>query len=129
MRNAGILIAVLLLSCPLSAPAQENRAQETRAAPAANPAESIHYGWADVLRVDPVYDDAGPPPVLRLSIPRDGDHQGVLDPFHPAEPLRDLVAVHSRKSDVQEDDLRSERSGGLQCGGAVCGGKHFVAPE
>lgn len=62
MRNAGILIAVLLLSCPLSAPAQENRAQETRAAPAANPAESIHYGWADVLRVDPVYDDAGPPP-------------------------------------------------------------------
>ena len=30
--------------------------------PATLPAESTHYGWADVLRVDPIYDDAGPAP-------------------------------------------------------------------
>lgn len=56
MKKLGILIAALLL--PPCLPAL---AQDTRPTPPQQP-ESVHYGWADVLRVDPVYDDAGPPP-------------------------------------------------------------------
>ena len=60
MRKAGVLIAVitLLICCASYAPAQE-----TRPAPSAAPPESIHYGWADVLRVDPIYDNAEQAPV------------------------------------------------------------------
>ena len=43
MKRIGTLIAATLLFCG--------------AVHAEPPAESIHYGWADVLRVDPVYDD------------------------------------------------------------------------
>jgi uncharacterized protein YcfJ len=56
MKIFGVLIAALLLPPCLPAFAQDNRP------PASQPPESVHYGWADVLRVDPVYDDAGPPP-------------------------------------------------------------------
>jgi uncharacterized protein YcfJ len=56
MKIHGVPIAALLLTCCVLA-----RAQDVRA-PVSAPPESIHYGWADVLRVDPVYDDAGPPP-------------------------------------------------------------------
>jgi uncharacterized protein YcfJ len=52
MKLSGILIASVLL---LSAPAF---AQDRRPAhPPPTVEESTHYGWADVLRVDPVYDD------------------------------------------------------------------------
>lgn len=58
MKITGTLIAVgALLFCSLGQ-AQDNRAPDGRApdnhAPAA---ESVHYGWADVLRVDPVYEE------------------------------------------------------------------------
>lgn len=58
MKIFGVLTtaALLLFSC-LTA-----QAQEGRPAPAAPAAESVHFGWADVLRVDPIYDDAGPAP-------------------------------------------------------------------
>lgn len=56
MKIHGVPIAALLLTCCVFAHAQDVRV------PAPGPPESIHYGWADVLRVDPVYDDAGPPP-------------------------------------------------------------------
>lgn len=57
MRRSGVPIAALLLSSCLLAQAQDAR-------PIAQPpaVDATHYGWADVLRVDPVYDDAGPPP-------------------------------------------------------------------
>lgn len=57
MRKTGALIAVTLLFCCALA-----QAQDTRPPPPAGPADSVHFGWADVLRVDPVYDDAGPAP-------------------------------------------------------------------
>ncbi|HEY2396679.1 MAG TPA: glycine zipper 2TM domain-containing protein [Rudaea sp.] len=58
MRKIGVLVAVTtLLFCGLLA-----QAQEPHPAPAAATPEVVHYGWADVLRVDPVYDDAGPVP-------------------------------------------------------------------
>lgn len=58
MKTTGALIAALVLSWPLLATAQDTRpAPQNASAP-----ESIHYGWADVLRVDPVYDDTGPAP-------------------------------------------------------------------
>jgi len=58
MKRTGAFTAAmtLLLCCSLA------HAQEPRTVPASLPAESIHYGWADVLRVDPIYDDAGPAP-------------------------------------------------------------------
>lgn len=60
MRIAGAPTAIfftLLLGCAFA------QAQETRPAPPGPPPEAVHYGWADVLRVDPVYDDsAGPVP-------------------------------------------------------------------
>jgi uncharacterized protein YcfJ len=61
MKKIGILIAVttlLLSGLPL-------QAQEPRPAPLAPLPEAVHYGWADVLRVDPVYDDAGPQPAAQ----------------------------------------------------------------
>src|SRR5579863_5568655 len=51
--RTGVLIAVVLQLASLV-----TQAQEPRPAPAP-PAEAVHYGWADVLRVDPVYDDSG----------------------------------------------------------------------
>lgn len=58
MKKIGVLIAVTtLLFCGLFA-----QAQEPHPAPAAATPEMVHYGWADVLRVDPVYDDAGSVP-------------------------------------------------------------------
>jgi len=57
MKKSGVPIAaLLLLSCLLA------QAQDARPVAPSPSAESTHYGWADVLRVDPVYDDAGPPP-------------------------------------------------------------------
>jgi uncharacterized protein YcfJ len=58
MRKIGVLIAVTtLLFFGLFA-----QAQEPHPAPVAATPEVVHYGWADVLRVDPIYDDAGPVP-------------------------------------------------------------------
>lgn len=37
-------------------------AQERAAAPAANAPDSMHYGWADVLRVDPVFEEGSSEP-------------------------------------------------------------------
>jgi len=58
MKRTGAITAAmtLLLCCSFVS------AQEPRTVPASLPAESTHYGWADVLRVDPIYDDAGPAP-------------------------------------------------------------------
>jgi uncharacterized protein YcfJ len=61
MKITGTLIAATLLLCSL-AQAQDNRVPESRAAENRGPAvEAVHYGWADVLRVDPVYDEQGQP--------------------------------------------------------------------
>jgi len=61
MRKIGVLIAVTtLLFCGLFA-----QAQEPHPAPAAPAPEVVHYGWADVLRVDPIYEDAGPVPAAQ----------------------------------------------------------------
>ena len=58
MKRTGSLIAVMtLLLCGVLA-----HAEDPRPAPPVPPPEPVHYGWADVLRVDPVYDDAGPAP-------------------------------------------------------------------
>lgn len=54
--GAPIAAMTLLLACAFA------QAQEPRPAPPPPPAEAVHYGWADVLRVDPVYDDGGPVP-------------------------------------------------------------------
>ena len=51
MRRTGTLIAAMLLYCGLL---------HCGAVSAEPPSESIHYGWADVLRVDPVYDEQPP---------------------------------------------------------------------
>jgi uncharacterized protein YcfJ len=58
MRKIGVLIAVITLSF-FGLLAQ---AQEPHPAPVAALPEAVHYGWADVLRVDPIYDEAGPVP-------------------------------------------------------------------
>jgi len=50
MKRNGTLIAAMLLFCGLPGVLH-----------AEPPAESIHYGWADVLRVDPVYDEQSQP--------------------------------------------------------------------
>ena len=49
MRRTGTLTAAMLLYCGLLPGSGVVRAEP--------PPESIHYGWADVLRVDPVYDE------------------------------------------------------------------------
>jgi len=75
MRKIGVLTAVPLFFGCLLACAQEPR-------PAPSPAgEAIHYGWADVLRVDPIYDDAGPAPA---STPREECYEEQT--VQPAEP-------------------------------------------
>jgi uncharacterized protein YcfJ len=53
MNRIGILISGMLLLAG-SLPAQ------TPAHPVPTTADNAHYGWADVLRVDPIYDDGGP---------------------------------------------------------------------
>jgi uncharacterized protein YcfJ len=66
MKITGTSIAAMLLLCGL-AQAQDNRALDNRAADSRVPeihgpsAEGVHYGWADVLRVDPVYGEQGQP--------------------------------------------------------------------
>ena len=61
MKITGTSIAAMLLLCSL-AQAQDNRGLDSRAPENHGlPAEGIHYGWADVLRVDPVYDEQGQP--------------------------------------------------------------------
>jgi uncharacterized protein YcfJ len=56
MKKFGILIAAItLLGCAALA-----SGQEARSGPGGPPPEAIHYGWADVLRVDPVYDENEP---------------------------------------------------------------------
>jgi uncharacterized protein YcfJ len=52
MKIFGILILGMLF---IAGPALAQTS--ARGAPA--PVDNAHYGWADVLRVDPVYDDAG----------------------------------------------------------------------
>ena len=57
MKITGTSIAALLLLCGL-AQAQDNRVPDGRAPEIHGPSvEGVHYGWADVLRVDPVYDE------------------------------------------------------------------------
>jgi uncharacterized protein YcfJ len=51
LMNA-LLVAILLFSLQVSA-------QERPLGTAASGPESTHFGWADVLRVDPVYEDGG----------------------------------------------------------------------
>lgn len=59
MRTTGKLIAAALLLSSL-AHAQDNRPPDNRAPDNRGPlAEGVHYGWADVLRVDPVYEEQG----------------------------------------------------------------------
>ena len=66
MKIIGTSIAATLLLIGL-AQAQDNRVPDNRAPENRAPenhgplAEGIHYGWADVLRVDPVYDEQGQP--------------------------------------------------------------------
>jgi uncharacterized protein YcfJ len=61
MKITGTLIAATLLLCGL-ARAQDNRVPDGRAPETRGPlVEGVHYGWADVLRVDPVYDEQGQP--------------------------------------------------------------------
>ncbi|HZX89339.1 MAG TPA: glycine zipper 2TM domain-containing protein [Rudaea sp.] len=61
MKIIGTSIAATLLLIGL-AQAQDNRVPDNRAPENRGPlAEGIHYGWADVLRVDPVYDEQGQP--------------------------------------------------------------------
>ena len=43
------------------------------------------------------------------------------------EAARDLVPVHSRQPDVQEDEVRIERAGGFQSGRPVVRDAHLVA--
>jgi len=77
MRRSGVPIAALLLSSCLLA-----QAQDARPVAQPPPAEATHYGWADVLRVDPVYDDSGPPPATP---PREEcyDEQTAVEPPQP----------------------------------------------
>lgn len=57
MKITGTLIAATLLLCGL-AQAQDTRVPDSRAPENRGPSvEAVHYGWADVLRVDPVYDE------------------------------------------------------------------------
>ena len=79
MKLSGILIASVLL---LSAPAF---AQERRPAhPPPTVEESTHYGWADVLRVDPVYDDTEAAAPLPQSAEPDCYEEQIPPPPPPA---------------------------------------------
>ena len=72
MKKIGVLTAAItLLFCGLIA-----QAQEPRPTPVAPLPEAIHYGWADVLRVDPIYDEAGPTPTAR---PREECYEEQVD--------------------------------------------------
>jgi uncharacterized protein YcfJ len=58
MKISGVLFKLILLSAMLlSGMAQAQDSREVRAQPSA---ESMHFGWADVLRVDPVYEEGQP---------------------------------------------------------------------
>jgi uncharacterized protein YcfJ len=68
MKIIGILIAGVVFvgqtsaqehasSAPVPSQAASNQPASNQPAPNQ---EGMHYGWADVLRVDPVYDDAAP---------------------------------------------------------------------
>ena len=58
MKITGTSIAATLLLCGL-AQAQDNRVPDSRASDNHVLPEGVHYGWADVLRVDPVYEEQG----------------------------------------------------------------------
>ena len=78
MKKSGFpMAALLLLSCLLA------QAQDTHApAPPPQGPEATHYGGADVLRVDPVYDDAEPPPA---SPPREECYEEQVEPPPPPD--------------------------------------------
>jgi uncharacterized protein YcfJ len=61
MKKTGILIAVItmLFACLLA------QAQDPRPVPPGPLPEAVHYGWADVLRVDPIYDQVGADPAVQ----------------------------------------------------------------
>ncbi|HEX6834866.1 MAG TPA: glycine zipper 2TM domain-containing protein [Rudaea sp.] len=54
MKTIGNVIAALMLLCGSACWAQDHRN-----APAPGDETAVHYSWADVLRVNPVYEDVG----------------------------------------------------------------------
>lgn len=69
-RNIALLVAALACTPAIA----QDPPPTARAAPA-SVEENAHYGWADVLRVDPVYEDVGAAPAqpcYEEQIPVDG---------------------------------------------------------
>lgn len=51
------------------------------------------------------------PPILVPAVAGHGNQQDLLQPRELAQPPRDLVAVHARQPDIQENDLGAEFHG------------------
>jgi len=81
MKPTSIL-AIGMMLCASSSAVQADVAQtQAHSTPTARD-DNARYGWADVLRVDPVYDDSGPPPATP---PREEcyDEQTAVEPPQP----------------------------------------------
>ncbi len=93
MKNFSILAAGMMLFATLSF------AQSSRPAPPTQRDDNAHYTWADVLRVDPVYEDNG------------ASSQPTLPCYEEQVPLR---------TPPPEDDSGKRTAGGVI--GAIVGG-------
>src|SRR6185295_1353256 len=67
-----------------------------------------------------------PVAVFLLAPAGDGNEQQVLSSGHLAEPSGDLVAVHSRHSNIENDHLGPKNSGFLERWRAAIGGADLL---
>jgi hypothetical protein len=71
----------------------------------------------------------GPAQRLVVSVAAQREHPTVRGLRSGPEPRRDLVAVHPGETEVADDELGSEATRELECGGAVQGDLDLVAIE
>ena len=105
MKPTSIL-AIGMMLCAISSAVQADVAQTQAHSTPATRDDNARYGWADVLRVDPVYEDAAP--------------EAADTPATPPQPCyEEQVPVRTPPS-AQEDDSGKRTVGGVL--GAIVGG-------
>ena len=67
--------------------------------------------------------------VFGLSVTRQSDEQCAIDAWNRSQLVRQLIAVHSRKTDIEQDYFRLELAGKLDGAAGVPGNLHLMILE